>query len=117
MEIYYHEVDRDILIVRADGGLNAQNAGDFVNRITALVDSGLTRIIIDCHKLEHITSSGMGTLMRLHAKMAQIGGDVKMASVKGIILKVLSLTRLDTVLEIYPDVDRARLAFRPKNQV
>ncbi|MFC1764579.1 STAS domain-containing protein [Planctomycetota bacterium] len=115
MEIYYSEVDQEVLIVRADGGLNAQNAGDFVNKIAALIDTGLTRIIVDCSKLDHITSAGMGTLMRLHTKMAQKGGNVKIACVKSMILKVLQLTRLDTVLEVYPDVNRARLAFRPKN--
>jgi anti-anti-sigma regulatory factor len=56
----------------------------------------------------------MGTLMRLHARMAPRGGNVKMACVKGMIRQVLTLTRLDTIFEIYPDVDRARLAFQPK---
>jgi hypothetical protein len=46
--------------------------------------------------------------------MKQHEGDVKIASAKSALLDVLRLTRLDRRLEIYPDVSRARLAFKPK---
>ncbi len=42
------------------------------------------------------------------------GGDVKIASVKGALPNVLQVTGLNKLFEIYPDVNRARLAFRPK---
>ena len=40
---------------------------------------------------------------------------MKIASVKGMIVEVMRLTKLNKLFEIYPDVSRARLAFRPKN--
>ncbi|MCH7798583.1 MAG: STAS domain-containing protein [Planctomycetes bacterium] len=114
MEIYYDEVDSEVLVVKADGGLNARTADGFVTDLEKLVDAGLRKIIVNCSSLNYISSYGLGILVRLHRRLARHGGNVKIASVKGVIVEVLRLTKLNTIFEIYPDVPRARLAFRPK---
>jgi anti-sigma B factor antagonist len=114
MQFYYSEVDEDILIIRADGGLNSENADQFVNELETLIKSGQSKIIVDCTRLDNITSYGLGVLVRLHTKMAKRGGSVKLACVKGLIVKLLAITHLNSIFEIYPDVNRARLMFRPK---
>ncbi len=53
-------------------------------------------------------------LVRLHNRMKRQGSDVKLASVKGALAGILQVTGLNKLFEIYPDVNRARLAFRPK---
>ncbi|MHC5006858.1 MAG: STAS domain-containing protein [Planctomycetota bacterium] len=116
VELYYDDVDGDVLIIKADGGLNAETTEKFVSDIETLVDAGLTKIIVDCERLEYISSRGLGVLVRLHKQMKQHKGDVKIASAKSALLDVLRLTRLDRHLEIYPDVSRARLAFKPKSE-
>ena len=115
MEFYYSEVDKDILIIRADGGLNSDNANQFVNELAALIDAGQSKIVVDCSRLDTITSYGLGVLIRLHTKLAKIGGDVKLACVKGVIEKVFKITHLNKIFEMYPDVSRASLMFRPKD--
>lgn len=112
MEFYYDESDKDVLIIKADGGLNSDNAGEFVSKVEALVDAGLKKIIIDCGKLAFLSSMGMATLMRLHKRMAHSGGNVKVANVHSMIAELLHIARLDKIFQIYPDVNQARLAFR-----
>jgi anti-sigma B factor antagonist len=116
MEFYYHEVDNNVLIVRADGGLNKETAAQFVAELGKLVDAGLTRIIVDCSDLDYISSYGLSVLVRLHTKLARRGGDVKLAGVRGAIQQVLNVTRVNSLFEIYPDVNRARLMFRPVDE-
>src|SRR6185369_17800112 len=115
MEFYYHEIDRTVLILGADGGLNSDTSKTFVQQLESLVEAGVTRIIVDCTHLEYISSYGIGLLVRLHNKLAKHGGDVKIAGVKSKVLGALSVMRMNEVFGIYPDVDRARLAFRPKD--
>ncbi len=79
------------------------------------VDSGLRKIIVDCSELGYISSFGLGVLIRLHSRLARHGGNVKIASVKGVVVEVMRLTKMNKLFEIYPDVSRARLAFRPEN--
>ena len=117
MEFYYHELDREVLILSADGGLNADTAADFVGQLETLIDEGVKKMIIDCTRLTHISSYGIGVLVRLHNRLKKHGGDVKIASPQSLVLQVLTMTRMGKVFEIYPDVDRARLAFRePKEE-
>src|SRR4051812_21824826 len=115
MEFYYHELDRSVLILSADGGLNADTARDFVSQLEALIDAGVTRMIIDLTNMSYISSYGIGVLVRLHSKLAKRGGHVKFASPQSPILKALNVVRLGKMFEMYPDVNQARLAFRPED--
>lgn len=112
MDFYYHEVDSSVLVLRADGGINADNAGQFVADLEKLVDAGLTKIIVDCTGLEHISSYGIGVLLRVHKRLATHGGDVKLAGVHSGLVRLLQMARVDDYFDLYPDVNRARLAFR-----
>jgi len=115
VEFFYHELDKDVLILSADGGLNADTADEFVRQLETLVDGGVKKIIVDCTRLDYISSYGIGVLVRLHKKLAAHGGDVKVAAAQSKLLQVLTMMRMGEVFSIYPDVDRARLSFRPKN--
>jgi anti-anti-sigma factor len=114
MEFYHDEIDNDVLILIADGGLNTDTADQFLTSLEKLVEAGVRKIIVDCGRLTYISSYGLGVLLRIHKRMKERGGDVKLAAVGGIVPQALEITRLDTFFEIYPDVNRARLAFRPK---
>src|SRR6185436_1999416 len=110
MEFFFHELDRDVLILSADGGLNAGNGAEFVRQLEVLVDSGVTKIIVDCTRLDYISSYGVGLLVRAHNKLASHGGDVKIASAHSLVLQVLNVMRMGKLFGIYPDVNQARLA-------
>jgi len=113
VEFYYDEIDGSVLILRADGGINKDNAAGFVSDLEKLVDAGLTKIIVDCTGLDHISSYGLGVLLRVHKRLARHGGDVKLAGLHSGLVTLLRVARLDGIFDIYPDVNRARLAFRP----
>jgi len=115
MEFHYDEIDGDVMIIQADGGLNADTAEEFVTSIVKLIDAGLRKIIIDCSRLEYISSFGLGVLIRLHRRLGECGGDVKLSNVRGMVPEVLQLTRLNRHVGIYPSVDAARLSFRPRD--
>src|SRR3954451_17501561 len=94
MEFFYHELDKDVLILSADGGLNADTAGEFIHQLEALVDAGVKKIIVDCTRLDYISSYGIGVLVRLHQKLAKHGGDVKVAAPHSRVLQVLTIMRM-----------------------
>jgi anti-anti-sigma factor len=111
MDFYFATVQNDVLIIRADGDLNARLVEPLVAELSGLIDGGMRKIIVDCARLDNVSSYGLGVLIRLHTKMAKHGGNVKLCQIKGVIAKVLNITKLDKLLEIYPDVDAAMEAF------
>jgi anti-sigma B factor antagonist len=116
MEFIPREIDGDIMVLEIDGGLDGENVEGFVTDVLAIVDGGIASLIIDCTRMTNISSLGLGALIRLHARAARHGGDVKLCCISGLPMQVLRMMRLDRVFEIYPDLDRARLAFRPANE-
>lgn len=113
MELIFQEVDGDVTIIGLDGGLDSTNTAQLNESVEKLVVAGLSRLILDCQKLTYISSAGIGTLMSLHRRMKSRGGRVKIAGASGPVFDVLELMKLGTILEFYPDVDQARLSFRP----
>lgn len=112
METYAQEIEGDLLVLTADGGINRGTAQQLVESIGKLVDAGVSKIIIDFSKVDLITSSGISTLLMLNRSMKNRGADVKLAGLHGMVAQVLQLSRLDRILQMYPDVAQARLAFR-----
>lgn len=112
MEFYYRGVDRDVLILKADGGIASTNAEEFVAELTRVARSGIRKLVVDCAGLGYISSTGVGVLVRLHNKMWNAGGHVKVASVRGPVFRILEMTKLAQLFEIYPSVEEALGAFR-----
>ncbi len=112
MEFYYQDVDKDVLILTADGGLNRDTSAQFVSVLKKIIQSGVRRIIVDCTKLSHISLSGLGVLLQLPRRLARQGADLKVAAAHGLVASLIANTRLDGVFHLYKDVDRARLAGR-----
>ena len=46
MEFFFHELDKSVLILSADGGLNAETAAEFIRQLESLIDGGVTQIIV-----------------------------------------------------------------------
>jgi anti-sigma B factor antagonist len=107
MELYFHQVRGNVLILSADGGIDSTNAEELAGQLETLIQAGARNLIVDCSKLGFISSYGLAVLVRLHKRLARVGGDVRLAAVQSRIVELLELTRLARVLQIYPNVDDA----------
>jgi anti-sigma B factor antagonist len=112
MEFYYRDTDRDVLILRADGGIDSHNAQEFLSQLQRLIEAGARKLLVDCSGLGYLSSFGITTLIRLHKRMAERGGHVKLAAVKSPLFRLLEITRLNEVFQTYPSVEAALQAFR-----
>jgi anti-sigma B factor antagonist len=117
MEFYYHGVDGDVLILAADGGLNAETANRFVDDLDRVIHAGVRRVIVDCTQLRYVSSYGLGVLVRLHKRLSERGGDVRLAAVQPRIARFLEMVRLAQIFDIYPTVDAARESFGKRHDV
>lgn len=112
METYLAEADEKVIVIVADGGLNKGTAEQIGEVVQRAIDCGMKGVIVDCSKLDILSSAGLAKLIMMHKRMKQHGGDVKIAGLQGMSVQVLRLARLDRVFQVYPDVSQARLSFR-----
>ena len=106
-------IQGDILAIVLDGSLNTTTSEQFNRAIQNHLDQGRTKIIIDCRRVESISSIGLGSLVALQARLRKKGGEVKLAGLYGTAADVIKLVRLDKLLDIYEDTEYARESFYP----
>jgi anti-sigma B factor antagonist len=103
----------NILGIVLNGNLNATTSEQFNKAIQNHLDQGQTKIIIDCRRVEYITSVGLGSLVALQARLRKKGGEVKLAGLYGLAADAIRLVGLDKLLNIYSDMEYARESFCP----
>src|SRR5262245_55846431 len=99
--------NRDIVAVVLSGTLDESNCDYLLKCVEDEILDGRRKLILDCGPLEYISSVGLGMLVRVHARMKKLGGDVKLAAVQGAVAQVLGVVGLNRLFHIYPTVDKA----------
>ncbi|HYF00882.1 MAG TPA: STAS domain-containing protein [Planctomycetota bacterium] len=80
--------------------------------LSDLIAAGGTRIVVDCERLEYISSAGIGVLMGSVRKCRDAQGDLRLAAVPEKIRKILSLVGLTSLLRIYDAQKGAVMSFK-----
>jgi anti-sigma B factor antagonist len=68
---------------------------------------GVGRIVIEMKDVSYIDSTGIGIIAYCFGKIAQKGAVGAVAGAKGLVLDVFKLTRLDSVVQFFPDAESA----------
>jgi anti-anti-sigma factor len=113
LSIETHLIDGDILVIVLDGSLNTTTSDQFNQAIQNHLDQGRSKIIIDCRRVEYISSIGLGSLVALQTRLRRKGGEVKLAGLYGVAADAIRLVGLDKLLNIFHDIEYARESFHP----
>ena len=112
MEFYFHEVQRDVLVLRADGSIDSHRVQGFLNQLQRLIEGGSRKLVVDCSSVGYISSIGITAVIRLYKRMAEVDGEVKLAAVQAPRVRLLEITKLNQVFAAYPTVADALHAFK-----
>lgn len=70
-----------------------------------------SRVIFDMAGVTHIDSAAIGTIVRCFTKLKKAGGKLRIATSQPMIQYSLKMTKLDTLIEMFPTVDQAAEGF------
>lgn len=88
---------------------NIQMIGDDLFR---LVDElGRRKILLNFTNVEFMSSAALGKLIRLHQKLAGVGGKLILCGISKGIMEIFELTKLDKMLTIEKDEQKALQSF------
>lgn len=102
----------DVSVFKLTGRLETVESEYLLSVIESRIGDGDSKAVLDCGRLEYISSLGLGTLVRARARMKKAGGDVKLARVHGVVASVISAVNLDRVFHLYPTVEAAVESFQ-----
>jgi anti-anti-sigma factor len=104
--------DGPITVLNLSGNLvigEAESA--LASTVARLVAGGKCNFLIDLGGIVVIDSSGLGSLVRAYSAARDAGGEAKFANPTVRTRKLLDLTMMSSVLDIYDDAESALCSF------
>ena len=100
----------EVLILTADGRLDADTAGGVQGQIDALIDGGETRLLLDLTKLDYVSSAGLRVLLITAKRLDGSNGRFAICGLSDNVAEVFTVSGFDTIIDIHPDVPSALAA-------
>lgn len=83
------------------------NSPDVRTRTLSIIDEGDANLIIDLDHLTFMDSSGFAVLVSAYKSLRAREGRLALSNASPEIMSLIELTRLNEILEIYPDTQSA----------
>jgi anti-sigma B factor antagonist len=89
------------------GEVDLYTAPALRDRIASLIDGGVRKLVVNLEQVGFLDSSGLGVLIGALRRLKERDGDLALVCNEGSTLKVLTVTGLDKVFQIYADLGAA----------
>jgi anti-anti-sigma factor len=111
LEISHREIAPATVAVTVAGKLMLGPDGEqIVTLVDSLLQQGQRIIIFDLSGLRVVDSTGIGRFIASYNKIAEAGGDMRMAGATGHLFQSFHISMLDQVFRFFPSVDEAARA-------
>jgi anti-sigma B factor antagonist len=94
-------------LVALSGEVDIYTAPRFKNDLVALIDEGATVVVVDLADVTFIDSTALGVLISGVKRLHEVDGRLLIVAATRPVSRILAITGLDTVLDIYPSRDEA----------
>ena len=101
------EISSSTVVLEISGQLSDMSRNHFFDCISELVESGVKNVVVECHKLGHLSSSGLAALLTARKRAASQGSKISLTNLNSSIAEVLEITKLGKLLSIYPNTKTA----------
>ncbi len=95
------------VVLAVAGEIDVATAPLLRERLTALMDEGQQRIVVDLQGVDFIDSTGLSVLLGILKRMRAQEGHLVLVCSQARVLKVFEITGLDQVFAMYQSVDEA----------
>lgn len=89
-----------VIVISLAGVLDKSTAPALESRMRELGEAGKTRFVVDCERLLHLSSEGMGVFLSHLIKIRKAGGDIKFCSMRQEVQSVLQMLGLSKLLVV-----------------
>ena len=108
------KTEQDVTVVELTGRITlGRESAQIEVLIVKLLQEGVRKLVIDLAKVDYIDSTGIGIIAYCFGKITQSGANCRVAAAKGLVMDLFKITRLDSVIQFFPDVDSACTSLQP----
>ncbi len=106
--------ENDITIISVSGSADALTAAELANTIEKEINAGNINLVVDLTDLEFMSSAGLRTLLGAVKQARSNGGDLRIASSRPGIDKVLKMSGFQNIAKVFTSSTEAVASFVPQ---
>jgi anti-anti-sigma factor len=100
------------VVATVAGSIDTLTSGSLSESLAEQIETGGARqLVLDMSGVDYISSAGLRSLLGAVKLARQQGGDFRLAEVRELVLKVLTLSGFTSILRLYDDVGQAVASF------
>jgi anti-sigma B factor antagonist len=88
-----------------------RESGQIEAAVLKALEEGVRRLVIDLSQVSYIDSTGIGIITYCFNRISQNNAQGGVSGAHGLVAEVFRITRIDTLIPFYPDLDAACAAF------
>ncbi|MBZ5580281.1 MAG: STAS domain-containing protein [Acidobacteriia bacterium] len=112
MRIDSSKIEPDIVVVHLSGNVTLMPENQINDPfINDLLERQEKKVIFDLTGVEHMDSSGVQLMVQCSAAVQKAGGQLRLAAANPRVARLFQITRLDSMLPLYPTISAASEAF------
>lgn len=96
-----------INIVALKGRLDAGTSGSLEDALTALVDAGEAKALVDCRELDYISSAGLRVLLAAAKQFKKLNGSIALSALNPNVKQVFEISGFTSIFPIYATREEA----------
>jgi anti-sigma B factor antagonist len=94
-------------IITLEGFVDAHTAPQFESAVQTEIEAGRTRVIVDCARLNYISSAGLGVFMSFIEEVRELGGDIKICGLTPKVRHTFDILGFQDIFEMLDDLPSA----------
>jgi anti-sigma B factor antagonist len=100
-----------VLVMSAQGRLDAGTASDFQGQLSASIDGGESRILLDFSDLTNISSAGLRVLLAAAKRVEGGNGQLAICGLRENVASLFKVSGFDTIITTFPDEGAALASY------
>jgi anti-sigma B factor antagonist len=88
-------------VVELTGELDSGAADELRQALSALLDQGRARLVVDLEGVPYVESRGLGALVTAMKRARALGGDLKLCALRPEVLSIFGVTHLNKVVPVF----------------
>ncbi len=90
----------EVKVIRIEGHLDTQSFPDAQTQLTQLIDQGATKLVVNCEKLDYISSTGLNVLLKAAKQLKANSGELRICGLNEFVQEVFDISGFTTILTV-----------------
>ncbi len=101
----------EVTVMDFEGELDTQTSPDALSQMTRVVDEGVRKILVNCDKLDYVSSAGLRVLLTAAKQLKADDGELRICCLNDMVKEVFDISGFITIFNVFASESEALVDF------